>query len=305
MKKSVIILFAVLILALCMCSCSKKASVENVKIVTKDDILRNNIKTNLVDKYGAVHEIKTYIYTDGKKAHSWHLYYEKTAKSYNAAVIDGDYECYYSNDEVFFTQKEYVDMAGNKEYRKLINLNEEYDHIVDSLLVDDSILKGVFLSNEEVKELEDGGYIATFDFIANPKIAEDFAPWGIAENQKMSVTYTLNKDYETTDIKYFQCSDDVKTLIAEEKYIYGEKTEVPQKVADMQKSEDKVSVKVIQNYGKANERETEYSVMRGSRIYGNDVLMRSKVMEDISSETMFDFESYINEDKVLYVTSYR
>ena len=305
MKKSVIILFAVLMFVFCMCSCRKSEPVENVKTVTKNDILRNNIKTNLVDKYGSVHEIKTYVYSDVKKNHSWHLYYEKSENTYNAAVVDGDYECYYNDNEIFFTQKEYKDIWGNKEYRKLINLNEEYEYIVESLLVDDSILKNVFLSDTDVKELSDGGYIATFDFIANKKIAEDFSPWGIKENQKMSVTYTLNKDYETTDIKYFQHSADVKSMIAEEKYIYGEKIEIPERITELQKSEDKVSLKIIQNYKTANERETEYLVVRGTKIYGNDVLMSSKVMTDLSEETKFDFDSPIFEDKVLYVTANR
>lgn len=306
MKKLVTIVLAIMLMVTFMCSCTGKNKVgQNEIVVDKNVILRNNLKSKLADKYNYVYEVTTYKFDDAEKNHSWHFYYEKANDSYNAILIDGAYECYYYDNSIYFTNEEFRDQQGNVEYRTIVPLNEKYDSLVEACLVDDTILKSVFITSSHAEKTPDGGYIATFEYVATNSVANDFEMWDIKPNQQMCTVYNLNKDYEINKVKYYKYVDDKKVLMGETDYFYGKKTTFPERIMYMHNSMDKVKVKIIQNYGTGSAREDVYYVPQGTRIFGNNIMMNANITKDASKTEKFDFNSYISEDTVLYASLYR
>ena len=147
------------------------------------------------------------------------LYYEKAEDTYNAIVYyDENYECYYYDKSIYLATEDDFDASGIPAYRTYIYYNENYDSVVKSVLVDDSVLKSVFMSGNHAEKTPDGGYVATFEYIATNDIAQEFSLWRIKPNEKMATVYNLNKDMEINKIKYYHYVDGSKVLVAEVDY---------------------------------------------------------------------------------------
>ncbi len=283
MKKIVAALLALSLTAVILASCASGVSVPYYTLAM------DNYGENVFEKYNAVNETITY-YKNGEAVYEYSLYMEASRDrsfAYNICETMEGYALIGHEGELYAVKdgKTYAILqADKKNYFEYVKKYEKRDHILD---------QGEKYQKYS-KSLENDGTEVSYYAKVTPIIAADLYEYGIAENDRIISTYTLDKDrYYQTIVYSVEHSDGTQEKIAERKFEYGGVRDVFENVPSLS---DTVDVTIVYYNGTVNEIRDTYKVPTGLHIGIDAGEEKVAFYMDASFETEFDFENAVAEN---------
>lgn len=270
-----------LILSICfiLCACGEKPQEITLEIPFQKVAACNN-RTRLLEKYSSISE-RTASRAIGEENFSyWVLYYEKVGENINAILdYSVDYKCYYYNNKV------YADY-GDGFLRTVVPFREKYEDIISGLLARTDTLSYVFITKSEAEET-DFGYKTSYEFIVNNDILPEFEGLGINAGDRMCIEYDLDNDYIIQRCRYYRVKDEKKSQVARIDITYNAEYSFPEQIGTSDSAE-KVSVRVIENFGTGSEYAETFDIAKGTYITENETLLKYYLFKDPIYQEYFD-----------------
>jgi len=300
--KRLISIFLLSVLLLCSCSSpedTKKEPSDMIEI-NYDKISRRNNRTILMNKYEYLREYFQYFELDTtEEVPNWSIEYATNDETgINVQFLYGEDKQYFYNNIIY---KSFDD----EDNRCIIPFKSDYNTQVQKILKRQNTLNYVYYKQVEGYKLGNG-YGVSYWFTVTSDVLNEFPYWDIHVGDTIKVDYTLNSDYEILNYTYYIVTNPYSESPSFTKIMtctteFNVPFKFPNFVYEFD-SAKKVTLTIKENYKRPSEIIEQFTIPVNSKIWGDDLLVRSLAFTDDDFKVPWNFEEDVVTDELIIYT---